>query len=187
MTDAGRAWSCRFRVAAGRWSARRRLSATAIVLLIGAVTGTIVLPLRPFLVWNASASAPMGLYVVLPHARPHVGDMVIAKVPEHARLLAAHRRYLPAGVPLVKRVAAVDRDRVCAHGPEISINGRRIAGRRAVDGAGRPMPWWNGCRTLGDGDVFLLTDDPVSFDGRYFGPTKVSDVVGRALLLWAAR
>ena len=36
------------------------------------------------------------------------------------------------------------------------------------------------------GEAFLLmAEAPASFDGRYFGVTKVSDIVGKAHLLWA--
>lgn len=145
---------------------------------------TIAAPPVPRLVWNVSASAPRGLYLVGDGRSLVVGDMVIARLPERWRLLAAERRYLPANVPLVKRVAARAGDRVCASGRLVLVNGRRIAERRAVDGAGRAMPWWRGCVLLDDDALFLLMDDPASFDGRYFGPTIRGDIVGKARPLW---
>jgi conjugative transfer signal peptidase TraF len=137
------------------------------------------------LVWNASASAPVGLYQVHANEAVKRGNMAIAWAPQPARHLAAVRRYVPANVPLVKRVAATAGDRVCAAGKTITINGRRAAVRRRTDTAGRPMPWWSGCRTLRSGEYFLLVDRPDSFDGRYFGFTGERDIVGRAVLLWA--
>jgi type IV secretory pathway protease TraF len=113
------------------------------------------------------------------------GDMVIAWTPKPVRQLAAVRQYVPFNVPLVKRVAAIGGDRVCAVGRTITVNGRRAAVRRTSDSAGRRMPWWSGCRKLGAGEYFLLMDGPDSFDGRYFGLTQRRDVVGRAVLLWA--
>jgi len=48
------------------------------------------------------------------------------------------------------------------------------------------MPWWQGCRTLIEGEYFLLMADvPDSFDGRYFGITGNADLVGQAHLLWS--
>ena len=38
-----------------------------------------------------------------------------------------------------------------------------------------------------DGEVLLMGDTPRSFDGRYFGPTPASDLIGRARLVSAAR
>lgn len=121
---------------------------------------------------------------------PRVGEAelavpAVARVPQDLRALAAARRYIPANVPLVKQVAAVPGDEICARGSAIAINGAWAAARRARDARGRPMPWWEGCIVLRDGMVFLLMPDPASFDGRYFGPTSRSDIVGRARLLWA--
>jgi conjugative transfer signal peptidase TraF len=153
--------------------------------LTAAVAATIVLPPSPLLVWNASASAPIGLYRV-GGADLAAGDMVIAWPPAAARDFAARRRYLPVNVPLVKHVAAEPGDTVCALGQEIYVNGRWVAERLVRDGVGRSMPWWSGCVTLGNGAMFLLmADSPASFDGRYFGPTGRSEIVGKATLLWA--
>jgi conjugative transfer signal peptidase TraF len=138
------------------------------------------------LVWNASSSSPRGLYAVLPAARAARGDMVIAWAPGEARGLADARGYLPADVPLVKRVAAVGGDLVCAAGKSILINGHQAGLRRPADRAGRPIPRWSGCHLLGPGDYYLMSADPASFDGRYFGVTAASELVGRAMLVWRA-
>jgi conjugative transfer signal peptidase TraF len=153
--------------------------------LIGAVALSVALPPTPRLVWNASASAPIGLYVVSPGTGANRGDMEIAHVPLTVRSLAATRRYIPANVPLVKHVGAVPGDTVCAIGTIINIDGRIVASRRATDGSGRPMPWWTGCRLLHQGDIFLLAADvPASFDGRYFGVSRSADIIGTARPIW---
>lgn len=110
---------------------RRRLGRRIAIIGAGiTVLGlTVAFPPAPRLVWNASASAPIGLYAVRPGAEADPGDMVIARVPAPWRMLAASRRYLPANVPLVKRVAAGPGDEICALGPEIFINGRWAAAR----------------------------------------------------------
>ena len=63
--------------------------------------------------------------------------MVIAWAPAEARRLGAERHYLPSNVPLVKRVAAVAGDRVCAAGEAVFVNGRLATLRRA-QGRRRP-------------------------------------------------
>lgn len=138
----------------------------------------------PRVVWNASASAPVGLYWVI-HAAPARGDLVLADLPPDARRLAAERGYLPASVPLVKRVAAQAGDTVCADDETVSINGRPVAVRLARDRLGRALPAWIGCRVLAEDELFLLmADAPGSFDGRYFGPVQRTAVMGRLVPLW---
>jgi conjugative transfer signal peptidase TraF len=134
----------------------------------------------PLLIYNASASARIGFYRVLPAAPPRRGDLVLVHPPEAARRLATDRGYLPAGVPLVKRVAALSGDTVCAAMQAISINGAAVATRLSADAAARPLPAWSGCHLLGPGELFLLMADvPDSFDSRYFGPVSIGAVVGR--------
>jgi conjugative transfer signal peptidase TraF len=174
------------RAIAGRARRRRRLG-IALTIVIAAAPLLLTLVLRPrlLLVWNVSASAPVGLYVVHPGGMPARGDLVIVPTPATVRQLAAERRYLPVDVPLVKRVAAAGGDRICASGKLIWIDGREAAVRRRTDTVGRAMPWWRGCRTLGKGEIFLLGAGPDSFDGRYFGITRRRDLLGRAVLIWA--
>ncbi len=167
--------------------AKRRLGRWAVGCggLALALAGTLIAAPRPRLLWNASASAPVGLYAVGDGAALARGDMVIARVPGEFRMMAARRHYLPANVPLVKRVAAASGDEVCAAGARVTVNGRLVARRLDRDGAGRPMPWWSGCAELAAGEYFLLmTDSPASFDGRYFGVSEAGDIVGKARLIW---
>lgn len=161
----------------------RRIAAVGITTLV--VLASAALPPKPRFVWNASASAPIGLYWVRPDADLEPGDMVVAQLPQGVRQMAARRRYLPLNVPLVKRVVAVAGDEVCTLGKDIFLNGRRIAERRHADAQGRPMPTWSGCLRLRGRQLFLMMDAPASFDGRYFGVTGGVDVVGKARLLWA--
>ncbi len=176
-------WSDPLRAARDRRARlHRRLTVAALGIACLGIT-IVALPV-PRLVWNASASAPIGLYGVTPGALLKRGDMVIAWAPAGPRALAASRHYLPGNVPLVKRVAAVPGERVCAIGNGIFVAGTHVAERRARDSLGRPLPWWSGCVTLKGGALFLLMDAPASFDGRYFGPTSASDVIGKASALW---
>ena len=109
----------------------------------------------------------------------------LAELPPDARRLAVARGYLPDGVPLVKRIAALGGDRVCAVDDAVFVNGRAVAGRLARDGLGRPLPRWTGCRVLADDELFLLMEGVSgSFDGRYFGPVRRAAIIGRLAPLW---
>lgn len=152
----------------------------------GLLGATVVIHPAPLLVWNASASAPIGLYLLRPQATFSRGDMALIDPPPAVARLAVERGYLPPGVPLIKRIAAVSGDIVCAVGPVIFIDGKPVAERLKTDTLGRPLPVvWQGCRILGDGEVFpLMAAVPDSFDGRYFGPVPTSRVLGRLVALW---
>lgn len=160
----------------------RRACATG--LFIGLVGASAIARPRPRLLWNASASAPIGLWWIAPDAPIERGDMVVARLAKPWRELAARRRYLPRNVPLIKRVAAGPGDLVCAIGSVIMINREPVAMRLAHDRLGRPMPHSSWCHMLRQDSVFLLTEDPASFDGRYFGATARRDILGRAYPLW---
>ncbi len=171
-----------------RANRRRALAASACAVPIAALMATLLWPPRPFLLWNASASSPIGLYHVGSAEGVRPGGMVIAWPPEAARRLGAERHYLPYNVPLVKRIAAVAGDQVCAIGEAVFVNGRLATLRRASDPSGRQMPWWTGCEEVAQGYLFLLTPGVgQAFDGRYFGVTRKHQIVGRARLLWRRR
>jgi type IV secretory pathway protease TraF len=66
----------------------------------------------------------------------------------------------------------------------VTVDGRLAARALAADRRGAPLPAWRACVALGAGEVFLLNPPPDSLDGRYFGPSRVADLVGRAEPLW---
>lgn len=164
---------------------RRKSAALLAVAMSGIALSALPVLFRPdpALVWNASASVPVGLYRVVPGI-PQRGDFVLVQTPETVEKLAAKRGYLPAGVPLVKRVTAMEGDHVCAHEKAVFINGVKVAQRRESDSAGHPLSHWSACRKLLAGEVFLLADAPDSFDSRYFGPVNSTALIGRLEPLW---
>lgn len=139
----------------------------------------------PRLLWNATASVPVGLYRLHPDAIPHVGDLVALRLPNAQANVLADRGYLPIGVPLLKPVAAVAGQTVCRTALHITIDGAAVGDARSVDHRGRSLPVWQGCRRLSAGQIFVMNRaEPRSLDGRYFGPLSVATVIGRATPLW---
>lgn len=138
-------------------------------------------------IYNASDSAPRGLYLVEPALQVRPGDFVVVRLRRDAAAFAAQRGYLPAGVPLIKRVAAIAPQSVCADGVGVRVDGESVAQTLNADAAGRPLPAWHGCRELANTEIFLLSAHPASFDSRYFGPVDGIQVVGRARPLWNRR
>ena len=100
-------------------------------------------------------------------------------------MITAQRRYLPARVPLLKRVGAIAPQHVCIFDALVWIDGVPVAAVLPADRLGRPLPSWPHCRRLEAGELFLLSDtNPASFDSRYFGLVSASAVIGVAHSLW---
>ena len=138
----------------------------------------------PKLLWNASASVPIGLYTVRGALPLHVGELVIVTPPEPLAQLFAARHYLPLGVPLVKHVLALFSQTVCRNERAITVDGITVGEALDRDRFGRALPDWQGCRTLGAGETFVMNTPPDSLDGRYFGPLPLTTIVGRADPIW---
>lgn len=143
----------------------------------------------PRLIYNPSDSVPVGWYRIDPMAsaasrsptRVSVGSTVLVRLPAGVAALASQRGYLPAHIPLLKRVGAVAPQHVCIVAGHVLIDGVPVTRTLTADRMGRPLLSWPECRQLARGELFLLSEtNPASFDSRYFGPVSASAVVGVA-------
>jgi len=134
----------------------------------------------PKFIWNASASVPVGLYVLHPVGKLQAGDLVAVMPPKPLAVFLNQRRYLPIGVPMLKHVTALPGQHVCRLGHKVTVDGKAVAEALDRDRLGRPLPVWQGCRVITSGEVFLLNARWDSLDGRYFGPLPITAVMGRA-------
>lgn len=163
----------------------RRLTLAAMLVAAALIAAPLVTRPAPRLVWNASASVPIGLYLAMPADRLALGDLVAAAPPAALAPLLSERGYLPLGVPLLKRVQGLPGARVCRIGLVITVDGVPLGTARDRDRAGHDLPIWQGCRMLAEGEVFLMNRDvPDSLDGRYFGPLPASSIIARLVPIW---
>lgn len=150
-----------------------------------ALVATVVLEPLPLYIWNASASVPVGLYRLRPANQFQVTELVAVQPPEPLATFLDLNGYLPIGVPMLKRVLALPGQTVCRIGLTISVDDIAMGEARNRDGRGRPLPKWQGCHVVGDGELFLMNWQSLdSLDGRYFGFLPASAVIGRALPVW---
>ena len=165
---------------------RRRAAPVAIILAgLGLIVVSVVADWQPRVIWNASASVPLGLYVATPADIIARGDLVLVRPSEALAAFLAERGYVARGVPLLKHVAALPPQVVCAEGTAITVDGETVAHRRMADRLGRVLPTWHGCHRLEPGEVFLLNPaQPDSLDGRYFGPLPRASIVARLRPVW---
>jgi len=139
----------------------------------------------PRLLWNASESVPIGLYLLQPTDRLFVTELVAIEPPEPLATFLADGRFLPRGIPMLKRVLALPGQIVCREELRITVDKAEMGVAREHDSRGRPLPVWQGCHVVADGEVFLMNwQSPDSLDGRYFGALPASAIVGRAQPLW---
>jgi conjugative transfer signal peptidase TraF len=164
------------------------MRATIIVAMLGGavlVAAPAWIDHRPKLIWNASASVPVGLYRVEPVDRIGVSDIAVVMPPKPLADLLAQREYLPNGLPLLKHVLALGGTMVCRRGGFIIVHGVSFGHARERDSRGRPLPVWQGCRVIGNDEVFLMNwHASDSFDSRYFGPLPLTSIIGRAVPVW---
>jgi len=175
-----------------RRCARLVLATLSAAGLASLAWASFVSPLPRF-VYNPSDSVAVGWYRVVPLAHPagspppavQAGSIVLVPLPAAAAALAARRGYLPLHIPLLKPVAAVAPQQVCISDGIVRIDSVPVAAVLRRDGIGRPLRAWPSCRRLRPGELFLLsTTNPASFDSRYFGPVRVSTVLGIAHPVW---
>lgn len=136
-----------------------------------------VLNQQGLVLYNPSASLEPGFYV---RAETNAERGAVVTIPadgvDLAYVEAGHVK--ASGDRFLKRIAAVDGDRVCSENGQITINHVYVATAFQSDSAGVALPQWSGCVTLGGGEVFLLGDDEMSFDGRYWGVTSAANIEG---------
>ncbi|PDS58806.1 MULTISPECIES: S26 family signal peptidase [Rhizobium] len=148
-----------------------------------AIAAFIPTPLR--LVWNASASVPIGLYDFDPPRHLEIGDLVAVMPDQPLADFMVERGYIGRGVPLMKRVMGLPGQQVCRAGNTITVDSVALGEALDRDRLGRELPIWQGCRRIADGDIFLMNPDVRdSLDGRYFGPIPACTVIGKATPLY---
>lgn len=148
-----------------------------------AIASCVSLPVK--LLWNASASVPIGFYDLDPPRLLEVGDLVAVMPDKPLADFMVGRGYIGRGVPLLKHIAALPGQEVCHTGDAVTVDAVPFGDALDRDKRGRPLPVWQGCRRIADGDIFLMNPSaPDSLDGRYFGPIPARNVIGKATPLY---
>lgn len=139
-----------------------------------------VAKMSPRFVWNMSKSAPTGMYKI-ENRTLQIGDFLLIEPEESVAEIIENRAYLPPDTPLIKRFFADAGAEICREKTHIFVNKLHVADALLVDSSNRKMPEWRGCFTLQSDEIFLLNEHHQSLDGRYFGATEKSQVIGVAV------
>lgn len=168
-----------------RWKSVRLPAAVLTVMALAVVLAQLF-PKR--LVINRTGSVPLGLYWLSKDSPIERGRIVTFPIPPEVRDFVLERRLVPKGgffETFSKPVAALAGDRVCIRDSALWINDAQFAPVPGTDSAGRSLPTYAICRALQEGEVFVATSVH-SFDSRYYGPIRSSDIVGTLspLMTW---
>ncbi len=158
------------------------VTATALAALGVGYPGLAPMPIK--LIWNASASAPIGFYAIAPADALEVPELVAVLPPAPLGQFMTARGYVGQGLPMLKRVLGLPGQRICRTGLTITVDGAEMGEALKRDRMGRAMLVWQGCRIIAQSEIFLMNSGVRdSFDGRYFGPLPATAVIGRAIPL----
>ena len=154
------------------------------LLLLLVVVGLVVADVLQYRV-NITASLPRGIYKIT-HESIAPGVIVEECLPLEFVVLGKERGYLQEGgcpgnaMPILKYVVGIEGDEIELTDTYVAVNGRLIfnSETRKTDSNGRAMPVYpRGKFTLSAGEVFLLaTHNEKSWDSRYMGPAKITNV-----------
>ena len=151
--------------------------AQKIVLLIISI-GIAILAARalygPLLYQNMTASAPIGLYYVVPGKEMVRGDYFIVSLPADLPALKKDKGYL-----LLKRAAAFAGERYTVTSGHLAYDGCQYPIKR-IGSLPQLKP---GIYTVPSGNILFLNDSEYSMDSRYLGPIAENNVVAHVQLL----
>jgi len=157
---------------------RQRISSIVLIAVCLPLLGALSAAKGPLLIYNNTPSEPLGFYIRTARA-PRLGALAAFRAPASAFPYADHAMPQLHHEPILKRLAAGPGERVCTTGGHLVINGRTLGLIVQTDLKGRALPHWTACRTLGAQEFFALSlRVPNSFDSRYFGPVRRTDILG---------
>ena len=95
------------------------------------------IPTSTKLIWNATASAPIGFYTIAPADQLEVPELDVVMPPEPLADFMVERGYVGRGVPLLKRVLGLPGQRVCRSRDLITVDGIEMGEALDRDRLGR--------------------------------------------------
>lgn len=124
--------------------------------------------------YNHSASLPVGWYVASQTEHFQRDDIVLLRQPKAAERFGCVR----ATSKIFKRIIAMEKDRVCIREGVITVNDQMAFGK--TDARLHKQLIWRGCKRIESGQVFLATEHPQSCDSRFYGPVPQNLLWGTA-------
>jgi conjugative transfer signal peptidase TraF len=141
---------------------------------------------NPLIIINETPSVKKGLYLRQKTISLDKQSLIAMKLHKPAHDYLVKTMGYDEDIFLLKRISALPGERVCrSQSGLITIKDKSLKAR-SHDHLGHKLPSWQGCHVLKKGEIFILGDHPQSFDSRYFGPVRTSQLTGsyKELITW---
>ena len=136
---------------------------------------------KPKVIFNFTPSIPLGIYMVKDKKSFVTGDVLVFAPPENVEKIVHDRKWLVAKRGyLLKPIVAVPGDSVCIENSHFYVNNLDFGEVKSQDKEGRWLPDYHFCGTVKPGTFFVGVRAGNSFDSRYFGPIKTTQILGVA-------
>lgn len=171
------------------WPLRFAGAAVGSATLVGVCLIGAWMPAKLGYCLNITPSEPVGIYRRIGGGVER-GALVLLNRPRGSAA-SVLRPYVPANLPLIKRVAAISGDVVQAGAHGVYVNGRLWPDSVPLthDQEGRSLrPYPFGVYRVAAGRLWVMSNHPRGLDSRYFGPVPASSVISRLapLATWSS-
>ena len=122
---------------------------------------------------------------MIPAGNPADGDIVGFDAPEDVASLAVERGWAKSSDVMLKRIGAMSGECYELDAERgFYVGGRYLGQALAQDGYGRALPQLSdGQYIVEDGRFLPVAENPLSFDGRYYGTVPLNSIRFKAIKL----
>lgn len=144
-------------------------------IIIG-IIGIILLFIASITKINVSDSSPLGIYIVNKFSKNfNAGDYILYEIPED------YKKYTYKELQKLDSLKKIE----AVNGDEIKIEDYKLYINNVYKGnLNSKIPISNNQFIVKDDEVFTLSENPASLDGRYYGAIKKNKIKGKCYLIY---
>jgi conjugative transfer signal peptidase TraF len=153
----------------------------AVVIVSGILIASKALSQK--IMFQITPSLPKGVYWIDNPVHIDTGMLCVFSIPRNVYGMMKSRGWIPENLKfyLMKPIVAKQGDEVEVSTTGFFVNGKYLGPVKRYDSQGLPLPEYHEKVILGDGEFFVVSTYPNSFDSRYFGTIRREDIK------WVAR
>ena len=173
-----------------RLTMERCIKVKAVAKLVGLCVASYLMfqAINASVYLNLTESLPIGVYVRVPNFKLSRGDYVVYEPSEEIKKLIRENGWGDGKAKFLKQVSGISGDEyeVDEKHRIFLINGKFAGQVFRTDSAGHKLPQLEGKFKVGEDEILPCGTNLRSFDGRYTGAIKVSEVEAKVvpIILW---